>query len=92
MPKVVVIGGGNSALEEALYLSEICPTVNLIVRSNQLKGEETLTKGSLNWLSNKPCFDIIYFIGEGEGSINAISDNIWIYSYKPQPAQKLSRL
>ena len=39
---VTVVGGSNSALEEALYLSEICPTVNLIVRSDKLKGEQTL--------------------------------------------------
>jgi len=41
---VTVVGGSNSALEEALYLSEICPKVHLIVRSDKLKGEETLIK------------------------------------------------
>lgn len=37
---VVVIGGGNSALEEALYLSNICKNVTIINRSNKLRGEE----------------------------------------------------
>lgn len=41
---VVVVGSGNSALEEALYLSDICNNVILIVRSNKFKGEETLIK------------------------------------------------
>ena len=40
--KVVVIGGGNSALEEALYLSEICNNVTLIVRKNKFNGEQSL--------------------------------------------------
>ena len=40
--KVVVVGGGNSALEEALYLSEICNKVTLIVRKNKFSGEQSL--------------------------------------------------
>ena len=39
---VVVVGGANSALEEALYLSNICNQVTMIVRSDSLKGEKTL--------------------------------------------------
>lgn len=39
---VCVVGGANSALEEAIYLSEICNKVNLIIRGEKLKGEETL--------------------------------------------------
>jgi len=40
--KVTVVGGGNSALEEALYLSEICDEVTLIARGNNFKGEKSL--------------------------------------------------
>lgn len=39
---VVVVGGANAALEEALYLSEICNNVTLIARGEKLKGEEKL--------------------------------------------------
>lgn len=39
---VAVIGGGNTALEEALYLSDICKKVFLIHRRSQLRGEESL--------------------------------------------------
>ena len=39
---VVVVGGGNSALEEALYLSDICKNVTVIVRGHQFKGENSL--------------------------------------------------
>lgn len=41
---VAIIGGGNSALEEALYLSEICNKVHIINRSEKLRGDESLAK------------------------------------------------
>ena len=41
---VAVVGGGNTALEDALYLSGICETVYLLVRRNQFRGQETLGK------------------------------------------------
>ncbi len=40
--KVVVIGGGNTAVEEALYLSNIASSVTLIHRRNTLKAEKIL--------------------------------------------------
>ena len=39
---VVVVGSGNSALEEALYLSDICNNVTVIVRGDKFKGENSL--------------------------------------------------
>lgn len=39
---VVVVGGANSALEEALYLSNICKKVTMIVRGDSLKGDNLL--------------------------------------------------
>lgn len=39
---VAVVGGGNSALEEALYLSEICKNVTMIHRSDTFRGDQTL--------------------------------------------------
>lgn len=40
--EVAIVGGGNSALEEALYLSQICTKVTLINRSNTLRAEQIL--------------------------------------------------
>ena len=40
--KTAIVGSGNSALEEALYLSEICNNVTLIVRGNKFNGEKSL--------------------------------------------------
>lgn len=47
--KVAVVGGGNTALEDALYLSDIADKVYLIHRRNEFKGEEV----TINLLNNK---------------------------------------
>lgn len=39
---VVVVGGGNSALEEALYLSNICKNVTVINKNEKFRGEKVL--------------------------------------------------
>jgi len=40
--EVAVVGGGNTALEEALYLSNICSKVHLIHRRDKFRGEKIL--------------------------------------------------
>lgn len=39
---VSIVGAGNSALEESLYLANICKTVTIINRSSSLKGDKIL--------------------------------------------------
>ena len=39
---VSIIGAGNSALEESLYLSKICKSVTIINRQNSLRGDKIL--------------------------------------------------
>ncbi len=46
--KVCVVGGGNSALESAIYLSNICEVVYVIVRKDKFIGSESLIKDVLN--------------------------------------------
>ncbi len=41
---VAVIGGGNSALEEAIYLSSICNKVYLIHRRDEFRGDDILVQ------------------------------------------------
>ncbi|HEB80717.1 MAG TPA: thioredoxin-disulfide reductase [Chromatiales bacterium] len=39
---VAVIGGGNTAVEEALYLANLCSEVTVVHRRDQLRGEKIL--------------------------------------------------
>ncbi len=39
---VAVVGGGNSALEEALYLAQMCSSVTLVHRRDAFRGEKIL--------------------------------------------------
>lgn len=41
---VAVIGGGSTALQDALYLSEICSRVYLVHRRSEFRGEDALVK------------------------------------------------
>lgn len=52
---VAVVGGGNTALEEALYLSDIASKVYLIHRREEFRGEET----TLNLLKKKENVEFI---------------------------------
>ncbi|BBI01257.1 thioredoxin reductase [Buchnera aphidicola (Nipponaphis monzeni)] len=51
--EVAVVGGGNTALEEALYLSKISNRVHLIHRNNFFKAEKILVKKILSKVQKK---------------------------------------
>lgn len=53
---VAVVGGGNSALEEALFLSNIAKKVYIIRRKDYFTGEKT----SLEKVENNPKIEILY--------------------------------
>ncbi len=38
--RVAIVGGGNSALEEALFLSDICEKVDILYRGDQLRADK----------------------------------------------------
>ena len=50
--KVAVIGGGNTAVEEALYLSNIASEVHLIHRRDFFRSEKILTKRLMDKVAN----------------------------------------
>ena len=53
--EVAVIGGGNAALEEALYLEKICRKVHLIHRRNEFRADQIVVD-----LVKNSSIDIIY--------------------------------
>jgi len=53
---IAVIGGGNSAIEESLYLSSLASKLTLIHRSENLRADESL----INELKNKDNVEILY--------------------------------
>ena len=65
--EVVVVGGGNTAVEEALYLSRICSKVHLIHRRDELRAEKILQdrlfeqekNGNVNILWNSQLKEIL---------------------------------
>ena len=67
--EVAVIGGGNTAVEEALYLSNLCKKVTLVHRRNELRAEKILQSR----LINKSNIEILWekkveeFLGDGLG-------------------------
>src|SRR5579859_6017381 len=46
--EVAVIGGGNSAVEEAAFLTRFCPKVTLLVRGSQLSANKLASDKALN--------------------------------------------
>lgn len=70
---VCVVGGGNSALEESLYLSKICKKVTIINRSEKLRAdsilvEEAKIKDNIHILYNS----VVNTINEKEGYLSSI--------------------
>lgn len=49
---VIVVGGGNTAVEEALYLSNICKTVTLVHRRDSFRSEPILTDKLMDRVAN----------------------------------------
>jgi len=69
---VIVIGGGNTAVEEALYLSEIAASLKLIHRRDRLRAmeiyqEKLKAKNNVELLLNTVAFQII-----GKDKVEAI--------------------
>lgn len=76
---VIVIGGGNSALEEGIYLSRYCRSVTIVHRSASFKADSTY-RDKLETIANiKTCMNkrSIEFIADERGGFKAlhIEDN-----------------
>jgi thioredoxin reductase (NADPH) len=46
--EVAIVGAGDTAAEEALYLSKLCTTVHMLVRSGQMRASKVMQERVLN--------------------------------------------
>ena len=53
---VAVVGAGSSAMEEALYLADICKSVTMIIRGEELTGDQSL----IDDINNKNNIKCVY--------------------------------
>ena len=88
--KVAVVGGGNTALEEVLYLSNIASEVHLIHRRDSFKAEKILVKRVLDKLKSRKVFlhtnrIVKEVIGDHQG-VNSI------YLHDTQNPQNIDKL
>lgn len=72
---VIVVGGGDTACEEALYLSNLCTSVTVLVRSDKMRASLIMQ----NRISSKPNIKVLYdtFITniEGYGLVQRVETN-----------------
>lgn len=71
--EVIVVGGGNSALEEGLYLANICKKVTIVHRNDTFRADNLL----IEQVNNKENIDTIFSnevkqINEFEGNVSSV--------------------
>jgi thioredoxin reductase (NADPH) len=69
---VVVVGGGDSALEEGLFLTRFANTVNIIHRRDELRGGALLQERAFNNPKINFIWDTVVTEIKGEGIVNAV--------------------
>ena len=93
--KVAVIGGGNSAVEEALYLSNICESVTLIHRRDHLRAEQLLqtrlmATPNINIMWNHVVDEVLGNVGGSAGGMGGGVTGLRLASTLDASAQKLA--
>ena len=69
---VAVVGGGNTALEDAMFLSDYCNLVYVIHRRNEFRGEKGLTDILKEKSNVKFVFDSVVKSIKGENSVEGL--------------------
>ena len=71
--EVCVVGGGNTALEDALYLSKICRKVYLIHRRDTFRGFDTLAKKIFETENIVPVLDSVVEAICGDERVSSVT-------------------
>ena len=76
--EVAVIGGGNSAVEEAAFLTRFCPKVTLLVRGSQLTASKLASDKVLSSPQMEVRFntEVVEFKGENNHLTTVVTRNI----------------
>ncbi len=69
---VAVVGAGNSAFEEATYLSDICSHVTLIARRNEFRAQESVVEEFRNRKNTEILAPYHIISADGETSISSV--------------------
>lgn len=72
---VAVVGGGNTALEDALYLSDICNKVYLIHRRNEFRADKVTVSKILEKNNIEVLYDTVVTKINGTDHIESIETN-----------------
>ena len=70
--EVAVVGGGDTAAEEASYLSKLCPTVHLFVRRDELRASKIMQERVMNTPNIKIHWNTEIEEIQGENQVNAV--------------------
>ena len=72
--EVVVIGGGDSACEEALFLTHFCSKISLIHRRDELRASKIMAERLLKHEKIKPVWNSVVeeIIGVKEGAVSGV--------------------
>jgi len=75
--ETVIVGAGDSACEEAHYLSKLCTKVTMLVRKNEFRASKIMAER----VQNTPNIEILYstdtveVLGDGQGVTGALVKN-----------------
>jgi thioredoxin reductase (NADPH) len=71
--EIVVVGGGDSALQEAIFLTKFATTVNIIHRRDQLRASTALQSRVKTNPKIKFTWDTVVEAIKGNGTVNAVT-------------------
>ena len=70
---VVVVGGGNTAVEDAIFLSRLCNKVHIVHRRDEFRAQKTLVKNMLGIENVQVHYDCVVEEIKGENAVDTIA-------------------